>query len=101
MIKKIDYKLNFTTDIDKQPTIHVNCNAIADIYFKDGRVFKDVSIDWDDCPYLDDPKQFSKEEIIEINKLLNDYDKGLWLGAYKMTNIIASKTIIKTIKAEE
>jgi len=100
LIDKIHYKLSFDADVSKQSTIHIGCKAIAHIYFNDGRIVEDVKIDWDDGPYLHDPKQFSQKEVTKINNILDDKKKGLWIAAEEMSKIIEKKTIIKTIKVE-
>jgi len=101
LIDKIHYKLTVGSNVDKQPTISVGCYVIAHIYFKDGRVFEDVEITWDDVPYLVDEIKFTKEELKEINILINSYDNGLWKGVCHIAEEINKLSVINSIKTEE
>jgi hypothetical protein len=103
-IYKIEFKLGFGTDVNKQPTIHVMVGGKIDVYMNDGRVIKDLEIVWDDSPGLrvengislsgswfkPNRKQvpLTNEEVSEIKSLLDDYKKGLWPAVEKFAEKI-------------
>lgn len=116
-VKKIEFKLGFWTDVNKQPTIHVGVNGTIDVYMKDGRVIKDLEVGWDDCPGLEvyegiaysgdcfnpDKRKvdLTDEEVEEIRELLDDYDKGLWRPVVKASRKIMEMKVSGTLGEEE
>lgn len=90
-IRKIDYKVRLKTGVNTDHGyIEASAEVVIDIYFNDGRVYKDVDICWGPYPMIRDDKLrndiFTVNENSEIevmldgfNKKLNTtYAKGIW-----------------------
>lgn len=116
-IESIQYNIGFSASVDKQPTIRGHIDGTVSVKMKDGRLIEDLEIQWDDCPgiqvwdgiaYSGDfhnptktPVLLTKEEVDEINILLDDYDKGLWVPVNEAATEICDMTKSGELRPEE